>query len=96
MRRAVHVLVGQFSRQPLLKLPPEAELCKVPIPSTMLTMEGFRFWLWFWVLFGLRFLLTWFLSFLPKELIPQYTLELDRFLEVVGLWMKHGWSWGYV
>jgi hypothetical protein len=62
----------------------------VPIPPTMLTMEGFRFWLWFWVLFGLkllltRFLLTQFLYLLPKEFIPQDTLELNGFLEVVGL-----------
>jgi hypothetical protein len=69
-------------------LPPEAKLRKVPIPPTMLTMEGFRFWLWFWVLFGrrfllTRFLLTRFLSLLPKELIPQETIELDGFLEVV-------------
>jgi hypothetical protein len=95
-RRAVPVLVGQLSSQPLLTLPPEAELSKVPIPPTILTMEGFSFWLWFWVLFGLWFLLTWFLSLLPKELIPQVTLELDGFLEVVGLWRKYGWSWGFV
>jgi hypothetical protein len=62
----------------------------------MLTMEGFQFWLWFWVLFGLWLLLTWFLSLLPKELIPQDTLELDGFLEVVDLWREHGWSWGCV
>jgi hypothetical protein len=73
----------------------------MPIPPTMLTMEGFRFWLSLWVLFGLwllltRFLLTWFLSLLPKESIPQDTLELDGFLEVVGLWRKHGWIWGCV
>jgi hypothetical protein len=90
-RRAVPVLVGQLSRQLLLTLPPGAKLSKVPIPPTMLTMEGFRFWLWFWVLFGLcllltLFLLTRFLSLLPKELIPQDTLEFDGFLEVVGLW----------
>jgi hypothetical protein len=71
---------------------------KVPIPPTMLTMEGFRFWLWLWVLFGLwllliGFLLTRFLSLLPKVFIPQDTLELDGFMEVVGLWRKHGWSW---
>jgi hypothetical protein len=82
-------------------LSPEAKLSKVPIPPTMLTMEGFRFSLWFWVLFGLwllltRFLLTWFLSLLPKELISHDTLELVGFLEVVGLWRKHGWSWGCV
>jgi hypothetical protein len=91
-RRAVPVLVGQLSSQPLLTLPPEAKLSKVPIPPTMLTMEGFRFWLWFWVLFGLWFLLTRFLTLLPKELISQVTLELDGFLEVVSLWRKHGWS----
>jgi hypothetical protein len=99
MRRVVHVLVGQLSSQPLLTLPLEAKLSKVPIPPTMLTMEGFRFW--FWVLFGIwllltRFLLTRLLSLLPKELIPQDTLELDGFLEVVGLWRKHEWSWGCV
>jgi hypothetical protein len=62
----------------------------------MLTIEGFWFWLWFWVLFGLYLLLTQFLSLLLKELIPQNTLELDGFLEVVGFWRKHGWSWGGV
>jgi hypothetical protein len=91
-RRAVPVLVDQLSSQPLLTLPPKAKLSKVPIPPTILTMEGFRFWLWFSVLFGLWFLLTRFLSLLPKELITQDTLELDGFLEVVGLWRKHGWS----
>jgi hypothetical protein len=84
-------------------LPPETKLSKVPIPPTMLTLKGFWFWIWFWfwVLFGLwflltQFLLTRFLSLLPKELIPQVTLELDGFLEVVGLWRKHEWSWGCV
>jgi hypothetical protein len=67
----------------------------------MLTMEGYRFWLWFRALFGLwflltRFILTPFLSLLSKELIPQVTLELDGFLEVADLWRKHGWSWGCV
>jgi hypothetical protein len=45
-------------------LPPEAKLSKVAIPPTMLTMAGF------WFFSGLRFLLTQFLSILPKELIP--------------------------
>jgi hypothetical protein len=49
----------------------------------MLTMEGFQFW--FWVLSGLWLLLTRILSLLPKELIPQETLELDGSLEVVAL-----------
>jgi hypothetical protein len=88
MKRAIPILVDQLSSQALLTLPPEAKLSKVPIPPIMLTMEGFRFWLWFWVLFGLwflltRFLLTWFLSLLPKQLVPQDTIELDGFLEVV-------------
>jgi hypothetical protein len=90
-RRVIPIL-GQLSSQPILKLPPEAKLSKVPNPPTMLTMEGFQFW----VLFGLWLLLTRFLSLLPKELIPQDTLELYGFLEVVGLWRKHGWSWGCV
>jgi hypothetical protein len=71
-------------------LPHEAKFSKVPTPPTMLTMEGFQFW----VIFGLcllltrflltRFLLTWFLSLVPKELIPQDTLlegKLRLFLE---------------
>jgi hypothetical protein len=62
----------------------------------MLTMEGFWFWLWFWVLSRLRFFLTRFLSHLPKELVPQVILELDGFLEVVGLWWKDRWSWSCV
>jgi hypothetical protein len=77
-------------------LPLEAKLSKVPIPPTMLTMEGFWFWIWFWALFGLCLLLTRFLSLLPKELIPQVNLELDGFLEVIDMRRKHGWSWGCV
>jgi hypothetical protein len=88
-RRAVPILVGHLPSQPLLTLPPEAKLSKVPVPPIVLTMEGFWFWLWFWALFRLWLLLTQFLSLLPKELTPQVTLELDGFLEVVGLWRKH-------
>jgi hypothetical protein len=55
----------------------------------MITMEWDGFWLWLSVLLGLRLILTRFLSLLPKELIPQVTLELYGFLEVVGLWRKH-------
>jgi hypothetical protein len=74
-------------------LPPEAKLSKVPILPTMFTMEGFWFWFWlrFWAVFGLWLLLTLFLSLLPKELISQVTLELDEFLEVIGMGRKHGW-----
>jgi hypothetical protein len=77
-------------------LPSEAKLGKVPVPPTMLTMEGFWFWLWFWALFGLWLLLTRFLSLLLKELISQVTLELDGFLGVIGIWRKQGWNWGCV
>jgi hypothetical protein len=96
MRRVVPVLVGHLSSQPVLTLPPDAKLSKVPIPPTMLIMEGFQFWLWFWALFGFWLLLTRFLSLLLKELIPQVTLELDGFLEVIGMWRKHEWSWDCV
>jgi hypothetical protein len=95
-RRVVLVLVFHLPSKPLLTLPPEAELSKMHIPPTILTMEGFRFWLWLWALFGLWLLLTRFLSLLPKELIPQVTLELHGFLEVVGMWRKHGRSQGCV
>jgi hypothetical protein len=58
---------------------------------------GFGFGLFLGSSFSsLGFVLTQFLSLLPKELIPHGTLELDGFLEVVGLWRKHGWSWGCV
>jgi hypothetical protein len=48
-----------------------------------------------------RFLLTWLLNLfpltrlltlLPKEHFSQSAPELDGFLEIVGLWRKHGWS----
>jgi hypothetical protein len=81
-RRVVPVLVGQLSSKPLLTLPPKAKLNKVPIPPTMLTMKGFWFWLQFWVLFGLWLLITRFLSFLPKELIPKTLLNLMGFYEL--------------
>jgi hypothetical protein len=35
------------------------------------------------------FLLTWFLSLLPKEHVPHVTLELNGFLEIICLEMKH-------
>jgi hypothetical protein len=64
----------------------------------MVTMEWDRLWLWlwFWVLFGMWLLLTRFLYLLPKDPIPNVTLEIDGFLEVVGLWRKHGRIWGCV
>jgi hypothetical protein len=98
MRRAVPVLVCHIPSKHILTLPPKAKLSKVPIPPIMLTMEGFWLWLWFWfwTLFQLWFFFTWLLSLSPRELIPQVTLELDGFLEVIGIWRKHGWSWSCV
>jgi hypothetical protein len=43
-----------------------------------------------------RFLFTQLLTLFPKELFSRSAHELDRFLEIVGLWRKHGWSWGCV
>jgi hypothetical protein len=37
-----------------------------------------------------RFLLTPLLTLFPKEHISRSALELDRLLEIVGLWGKHG------
>jgi hypothetical protein len=39
-----------------------------------------------------QFLLTLLLTLFPKEHFPQSANELDRLLEIVGLWRKHGWS----
>jgi hypothetical protein len=60
------------------------KLLYVAIPPTMVTMEWDQLWLWVWVLFGL-WLLTRFLSLLPKKLITYVTFELDRFLEIICL-----------
>jgi hypothetical protein len=43
-----------------------------------------------------RFLLTRLLTLFPKEHFPQSAHELDRILEIIGLWRKHGWRWGCV
>jgi hypothetical protein len=40
-----------------------------------------------------RFLLTRLLTLFPKEHFPQSAHEVDRLLEIIGLWRKHGWSW---
>jgi hypothetical protein len=42
------------------------------------------------------FLVTRLLTLFPKEHFPQSAHELDRLLEIVDLWRKHGWSWGCV
>jgi hypothetical protein len=43
-----------------------------------------------------RFLLTSLLTLFPKEHFSQSAHELDRLLEIICLWRKHGWSWGCV
>jgi hypothetical protein len=32
----------------------------------------------------------------PKNTLPKVFMNLIGFLEIVGLWRKHGWSWGCV
>jgi hypothetical protein len=101
----VLVLVIPLLRHSLFTLPLEAKLTLVTISSTIVTMKphelrfrlGMGLLTWFLLTRLLnRFFLTWLLTLLPKEHIPQITLELDGFLEVVGLWRKHDWSWGCV
>jgi hypothetical protein len=66
-RRAVLVLVGQLSSQPLLTLPPEAKLIKVRIPPTVLTIEEFRFGFGFGFSLGSGFSSLGFSPFFPKN-----------------------------
>jgi hypothetical protein len=42
------------------------------------------------------FLLTWILTLFANEHFSQSSHELDGFLEIIGLWGKHRWSWGCV
>jgi hypothetical protein len=83
--RVVPVFVSPFFCHSLLTLPLKAKLTLVTISPIIVTMKphGLRFRL------GMR-LLTWFLLtqlltllLFPNELIPQVTLELDRFLEII-------------
>jgi hypothetical protein len=101
----VLVLVSPLLRHSLLTPLLEAKLIFVVISPTIAIMKpyglrlrlGMGLFIWFLSTRLLnRFLLTRLLTLFPKEHIPQSALELDRLLEVVGLWRKHAWSWGCV
>jgi hypothetical protein len=110
MGRVVPILVSLLIRHSLLSLPFEAKLILVTIFPTIATMKlyGLRMGLLNWFLstrllnrfFLTRFLtdsspLAFSLSF-PKEHFPQSAQKLDGLLEIICLWRKHGWSWGFV
>jgi hypothetical protein len=103
--RVVLVLVSPLLRHSLLTLPLEAKLILMAISPTIATMKphelrlrlGMGLLTWFLSTWYLnRFLLTRLLTLFPKEHFPQSAHELDRLLEIIGLWRKHGWSWGCV
>jgi hypothetical protein len=103
--RVVLVLVSPLLRHSLLSLPLEAKLILMAISLTMDTMEPhkLRFRLGFGLLTSFlstrllhRFLLTSLLTFHPKQHFPGSAHKLDRLLEIICLWGKHGWSWGCV
>jgi hypothetical protein len=103
--RVVIVLVSPLLRHSLLSLPLEAKLKFVTISPTMITMElhylRFRLGLgllnWFLSTRLLsRFLPTRLPTLFPKEHFPRSAHKLDRLLEIICLWGKHGWSWGCV
>jgi hypothetical protein len=106
MGRVIPILVSPLHLHSLLSLPLEAKLILATISPTIATMKlyGHRFrlgmglFIWFLSTQHLnRFLLTWLLNrFSSLVFSLSFTLELDGFLEVVGLWRKHGWSWGCV
>jgi hypothetical protein len=105
IRRAVLVLVGPLLRRSLLSLPLEAKLILVAMSPTIATMEPHKLrlrlglWLLTWFLSTQllhRFLLTSLLTLFPKEHFPRSAHKLDRLLEIIFLWGKHGWSWGCV
>jgi hypothetical protein len=101
----VLVLVGPLLHHSLLSLPLEAKLILMAISPRIATMKphklrlrlGLGLLTWFLstrLLHG--FLLTSLLTFFSKEHFPESAHELDRLLEIVCLWGKHGWSWGCV
>jgi hypothetical protein len=111
IRRVVLVLVIPPFRHSLLTPPLEAKLTLVTISPTIVTMKphelrfGMELFIWFlstrllnqflltWLLNW--FLFTWLLTLFPKKHFSRSAHELDGFLEIVGLWGKHGWSWGF-
>jgi hypothetical protein len=102
MGRLVPILVSPLLRHSLLSLPLEAKLIFVTNFPTMDTMKlyglrlrlgmGLLTWFLFTRLLN-QFLLTRLLTLFPKEHFTRSAHELDRFLEIVSLWRKHGWSW---
>jgi hypothetical protein len=101
----VLVLVSPLLRHSLLSLPLEAKLILVPISPTIATMtpHGLRFRLglglltWFLsTRLPTRLVLTCLLTFFTKEHFLGSAHKLDRLLEIICLWRKHGWSWGFV
>jgi hypothetical protein len=101
----VLVLVRPLLHHSLLTLHLEAKLILMAISPTIATMKPhnleFRLGLglitWFLSTRLLnRFLLTSLLTLFPKEHFSRSAHKLDRLLEIICLWRKHGWSWGCV
>jgi hypothetical protein len=99
------VLVSPLLLHSLLSLPLEAKLILMAISPTIATMKphklrfGLGLGLLTWVLSTQllhRFLLTSLLTFFPKEHFPGSAHKLDRLLEIICWYRKHGWSWGCV
>jgi hypothetical protein len=101
----VLVLVSPFLRHSLLSLPLEAKLILMAISLTIATMKphklGFKLGLGLITWFLSTPLLNWFLltsllTFVHKDHFFRSAHKLDRLLEIICLWRKHGWSWGCV
>jgi hypothetical protein len=103
--RVVLVLVSPLLCHSILSLPLEAKLILMAISPTIATMELHKLrlrlglWLLTWFLSTQLlhpFLLTSLLTFFPKKHLPRSGHKLDRLLEIICWYRKHGWSWGYV
>jgi hypothetical protein len=101
MGRVVPILVRPLLCHRFFPLPLEAKLILVTILSTIDTMKRhkFRFRLGLGLLTWFlstrlihRFLLTSLLTLFPKEHFPGSAHKLDRLLEIICMWGKHGWS----
>jgi hypothetical protein len=107
MGRVVPILVRPLLCHPFLTLPLEEKLILVTLFPTIATMEPHKLRLRLRLRLGLltwflstrllnRFLLTSLLNFFPKEHFARSAHKLDKLLEIICLWRKHGWSWGCV
>jgi Zn-dependent protease with chaperone function len=103
--RVILVFVSPLLCHSLLSLRLEAKLILMAISPTIATMEphklrfrlGMGFLSWFFSTWLLNwFLLTTLLTLFPKEHFSRSAHKLDRLLEIICLWGKHGWSWGCV